>query len=295
MNIKKIAETTIAFLAGVGFLYAGIAIFVWDVEKLRQARDSQNWPRVEGRVILSTVDRSKDEIEPHVVYTYIVAGTLYESRQISFDIFDKPGGRGLPESIVARYPVEKEVTVYYKPDEAGIAILEPGIYSPFLMPLVFGALFLAGGSLLLWRVFRPVTLKEKPDPHPGATVRYRMATTVAMSVLIYAIIVLTSFESAAQEIFIKAFGERPAGMPNLLFMLALQTLLYLPMPWVFWHGMRLAFQANEDGRRYSVWYMLTIGRRHKHLRRSQLACIAGLVYFIVICAAWIIYTAALGI
>jgi hypothetical protein len=295
MNIKKLAETTIAFLAGVGFLYAGIAIFVWDVEKLRQARDSQNWPRVEGRVIFSTVDHSKDETKPHVEYTYTVAGALYTSRQISFDLFDDPGGRGLPESIVARYPVEKEGTVYYKPDEAGIAILEPGIYSPFLMPLVFGAIFFAGGSLILWRVFRPVTQKEKPDPHLDVTAKRRMAATVAMSVLIYAIIVLTSLESAAQEIFIMAFGERPAGMPNLLFMLALQTLLYLPMPWVFWHGMRLAFQAHEDGRRYSVWYILTIGRRHTHLRQSQWVCIAGLMYFFVICAAWIIYAAALGI
>jgi hypothetical protein len=295
MNMKKLVGTTFGFLGGIGYLFAAIAIFAWDIEKLRQVRDSRDWPQIDGRVTLSNVDRGQGESSPHVVYTYTVAGTLYTSSQISFDIFDKPGGQGRIESIIARYPVGKQVTVYYKPNEAGISILEPGDYSPFLMPLLFGVILVVGGSLTLWKSFRRVVLDEKPDLHMAMTTKRRIVNTAAMSALIYAMILLVSFDSAVRETFVLAFGERPAGMSNLVFMLALQTLLYLPMPWVFWHGMHLTYQAMQEGRRIGIWYILTVGRYDPHLRRSQLACIAGLVYFVVICVAWIVYAEALGI
>ena len=295
MNMKNLVGKTFGILGGIGFLFAAIAIFVWDVEKLGQARDSRDWPKVDGRVTISNVDRGQGESRPHVVYTYTVEGALYTSSQISFDLFDKPGGQGRIESIIARYPVGKTVTVYYKPNEAGIAILEPGDYSLFFMPLLFGAVFFVGGSLILWKTFRQVVVNERQDSHLGMTAKRRIEATAAMSVLFYAMIVLTSFDSAVRETEVKAFGERPAGMPNLLFVLALQTLLYLPMSWVFWHLVGLTFHARQEGRRFSVWYILTAGSYHPHLRRSQLACIAGIVYFVVICVAWIVYAEARGI
>src|SRR5262245_46215924 len=42
--MKKFVETTFGLVAGIGFLWAAIAIFVWDVGKLRQARDSRDGP-----------------------------------------------------------------------------------------------------------------------------------------------------------------------------------------------------------------------------------------------------------
>jgi hypothetical protein len=96
-----------------------------------------------------------------------------------------------------------------------------------------------------------------------------------MSVVFYLISVLVSFESASQETFVKAFGERPAGIPNFLFVLALQTLLYLPMPWVFWHAMWLVFQSIHDRRRFGIGYLLTAGDLHPDLRRSQRVCLGG--------------------
>lgn len=213
--MKKFVETTFGALAGIGFLCAAIAIFVWDVGKLQQARDSRDWPRVEGRVTRSTVDHSQRESKPQVVYAYTVAGTPYTSGQISFDLFDKPGGQGRIESIIARYPVGEKVTVYYDPNEPRTAILEPEVYSPFFMPLLFGALFFFGGSLTLWRTFRQV-MDGRPVPQQGTTTKRRILATAAMSVLIYAILVLVSLDSAVRDTFVKAFGERPAGIPNLL-------------------------------------------------------------------------------
>src|SRR5262245_39046442 len=170
-------------------------------------------PRVEGTVTRSTVDDSRREIRPHVVYTYTVAGTPYTSSQISFDLFDKPGGQGRVESIVARYPVGQNVTVYYDPNEPATALLEPAVYSHFLLPLLFGALFFFGGSLILWKALRQV-MDGRPVPQRGTAAKHRMAATAAMSALIYVILVLVSFDSAVRDTSVKAFGERPAGIPN---------------------------------------------------------------------------------
>src|SRR5262249_47657301 len=106
--MKKFIETTFGVVGGIGFLWAAFAIFVWDVGKLQQARDSRDWPQVEGRVTHSAVDHRGRERRPHVVYTYAVAGTPYTSSQISFDVFDNPGGEGRIDTIIARYPVGTE-------------------------------------------------------------------------------------------------------------------------------------------------------------------------------------------
>jgi hypothetical protein len=292
--MKKFFDLSCGVLGGIGFVWAGVWILVWDAGKLHQAHDSRDWPRAEGTVTQSRIDDRQREHKPHVEYTYTVAGVPYTSRQISFDLFDKPGGQGRIETIVARYPVGQNVTVYRDPQDPEIAILEPEDYSPFLMPLVFGILFISGGSWILWKTVGLVMVGE-PRPLQDTTVKRRIALTAIISVMIYLIIILVSCESAVRETFVKAFGERRAGLPNSVFMLDLQTLLYIPMPWVFWHASRLAMQALEDGRRPGVGYLLTVGRSHPHLRHSQNVCVGGLVYFVVVCAAWIIFAAARGI
>ncbi len=296
--MKKLINTTLGILGAIGFLCAGTAILAWDIGQLRQAKESRNWPQIEGTVTLSEVDRSQKESRPHVEYTYVVDGTSYTSRQISFDVFDKPGGEGRLETIVERYPVGRTVAVYHAPNLPAKAILEPEVYSPFLMPLFFGVMFVASGAYILWTALRQV-VKRQPAPRPGFTPKRRLAATAMTSGLVYLVIVLTSFESAARETFVKTFGDHPFGIPNHLFVPALQTVLYLPMPWVFWHVMELVFQALQDGRRVStghfVGYLVTVGHIHPHLRRSQRVCVVGLAYFAVICAAWIALAAARGI
>lgn len=132
-------------------------------------------------------------------------------------------------------------------------------------------------------------------PQQAATTQRRIVATVTMSVLIHVVAVLVSFDSAVRETFVKAFGERSAGISNSLLVHALQTLLYLPIPWVFWHGTQLMFQAMEDGRRIGIGYLFAVCGFHPHLRRLQIVCIGGLVYFVVIRGAWIACAAARGI
>jgi hypothetical protein len=298
MATKKLVEIAFGIVGGIGFLWAGLAILVWDIGKLQQARNSRDWPQVEGIVTHSSIDKREREHRPHIVYTYTVGGTAYTSSQISFDLFDKPGGQGRIDSIMVRYPVGREVIVYYDPADPTISVLEPEVYSPFLTPLLFAALFLIFGTGALLATWRQA-MQRGVVPQPGFTFHRRIAATVSMSALIYIILVLVSFDSSVRDTFVKAFGERPSGMPNILFVLLLQTVLYLPMPWVFWHMMMIIHQAIQDGRgigKFSLLiYLASIGQLHPHLRRSRLVCIGGLVYFFAITGAWIIYAAARGI
>jgi hypothetical protein len=198
------------------------------------------------------------------------------------------------ETIVDRYPVDKKVTVYYDPDDPNIAILEPELYSPFFVPLFFGVLFVLMGCFVLWRI-QQLFLGKTPGERSGSLATRLRIMAILLSVLLYLVITLVSFESSAKETAIKAFGERPLGMPNLVFVLSLQTLLYLPIPWVLWHVSRLAVQATQEGHRLGIAYLLTVSSLHPELRRSQFISIGGLLYFIAICMAWIAYTSAIGI
>jgi hypothetical protein len=135
---------------------------------------------------------------------------------------------------------------------------------------------------------------QQPATGQRPSAKHRIAATALMSVLIYAVLVLVSLGSSSHETSVRAFGERPAGVPTLVFVLVLQTVLYLPMPWVFWHVMQLAFQARQDGGRLGVAYLLNVGSTHPHLRRSQLVCIGGVLYFLAICGVWIAYAARRG-
>jgi len=186
------------------------------------------------------------------------------------------------------------VTVYYDPTKPETAVVEPGVYSPFLMPLVFGAIFFLGGLWGLWKSASQFWNTENVRPGNGAS-RRQIVSTVAVSALVYITCSLTLLDSAVQETLIKAFGARPFGVPNLILVVALQTLLFVPMPYVFWHWMKVTFQALQDGESIGVGYLLKVGRLHPDLRRSRSVCLGGLLYFLAITGAWIVYASNRGI
>lgn len=292
--MKKFLELLFGIVAGLGFLWAGSWILIWDVGMLRKAESSANWPQAQGTVIRSETVKSGKEPRPHVEYTYSVAEKEFVGRQISFDLFDKPGGEGRVETILARYPVGRHVTVFVQPDRPEIAILEPRIFSPFLQPLMFSVIFFGGGGLICRKVVQ-LCLGRDETSVPRRDIDYAVAPTVVLSVLFYSMLVIVSFNSAVRETFGKAFGERPAGIPVLPFMLILQTILFAPMPWVFWHGMRIRLQALQDGMQPDLGYLLYVSRHRPELQSSRQIVIAGSLYSVVICLAWIAFAATRGV
>lgn len=142
-------KATVRVMFGVVFVTIGLWLFVWDIGMIRKARASRSWPRVVGIVTSAEVGRHRGQAAPHVVYDYTVEGVTYTSHQISFDVFDKPGGKGFAHSIVSRYPIGGKVDVYVDPNDPTTAIIEPEVYSPFYAPLLFASISVIAG---LWCV-----------------------------------------------------------------------------------------------------------------------------------------------
>jgi hypothetical protein len=74
---------------------------------------------------------------------------------------------------------------------------------------------------------------------------------------------------------------------------------FLPFALALHHFMLIAEQAAADGSSLGkiglLAYAISVGQRHPELRRSQLISLFGLVYFVLVCAAWIAYADAKGI
>jgi hypothetical protein len=116
-----------------------------------------------------------------------------------------------------------------------------------------------------------------------------------LSVVFYAIVILTNLDSKVRAKQVEAFGAQPFGLPVILVVSLVETLLFVPIPWAVWHGMQMALQAGRDGRRFGFGYLFTAGGHHPHLRRSQQVCLGTLLYVIAIFAVWIIFAATRGI
>lgn len=122
---------------------------------------------------------------------------------------------------------------------------------------------------------------------------------VLMSVVMYAALMGASLGGDVRATWIQAFGRRPLGLPTPLFVGGLLTILYLPVPITFYHFVMVSEQARRDGAGFfglgAILYLADVHHRHPHLTRSRRICLGSLGYFIAIAAAWIVYTASLGI
>lgn len=124
-------------------LSAGLGLFLllFGILQQRQAIALQTWPSAAGVVIASEL-RSftewQDNVQrtfytPGVVYRYTVAGREYTSDQHSLGAQTRWGRPEIAQKILARYPVETSVTVYYNPKAPAEAVLERRVTGGWLI------------------------------------------------------------------------------------------------------------------------------------------------------------------
>jgi hypothetical protein len=124
---------------------------------------------------------------------------------------------------------------------------------------------------------------------------------ILIGVILYAILVGTQFDPKAREVSVQAFGEKPFGLPVTAVVIIAQTILCLPMPWVFYHLMLLMLRTREEGGNLPhgalslLPFFSDAEKKFPELQRSIWICIGAFFYFVAICAAWISYTYHLGI
>jgi hypothetical protein len=125
--MKKISLVlkTLIFLPFLGlslfFLYGSVRT----VQQQARAADFLAVPAevVESRVqYIRTVSRRRWEVR--IVYTYTVDGTRYQSSRLGFDTRPRiEGYEGTEASYAEAFPVGKQITAYYDPEEPATAVL----------------------------------------------------------------------------------------------------------------------------------------------------------------------------
>lgn len=117
------------FLFGLFYLLAGMGVFVWGSSVVYHSYLSSSWPTVEGQIVQSTLRETNVDLPkkyPDIRYSYVIYGQVYESRQIRLAQHVNMSSNEAT-ALVERYPVGRQVVVYYKPDDHTTVILEPGL------------------------------------------------------------------------------------------------------------------------------------------------------------------------
>ena len=131
------------------FGYVFIVLALFPIRYLPEALASRSWPNVEGEITTSEEEKVGSNynvsIKPKIKYSYTVNGETYQSKRIKIGAQSVSStDRGWVERTLKRYPLGKNLTVYYNPTKKMETVLEPGfnirIYSFVLIGLIFYAI-----------------------------------------------------------------------------------------------------------------------------------------------------------
>jgi hypothetical protein len=142
------------------FIIAGALLLHFGVKGVATAIESGDWPSANATVISSSLrwyssaaakGRTQHVAEIH--YEFFVRN----NRHIGILRRTSPDA-GETNRLIERYPEAKRITVFYKPDDPWVNLLEPGLkMKAFIMPLG-GLIFLVPGIFMA--VFLPRLMKK---------------------------------------------------------------------------------------------------------------------------------------
>lgn len=142
------------------FVLSSIFIFICTIglwNSYRTGINSKQWKKVNGIITSSeiisesgaSIDDQRVFYAFRVSYKYKINDNNYEGHSLS----RKPQGRSKEASLIKKkqYPINKEVVVYYNPNNPKQAVLETG--SETRIPIIFSTIFIILGllSYLFWR------------------------------------------------------------------------------------------------------------------------------------------------
>ncbi len=152
----------IVVLIGALALYLGIS-------NVLNAIASTSWPSAVGKISKSEVIMRRGSgggqsvstsvtYHADIEYDYAVDGENIKGSRIVFGDLGT-ADRSDADAISDKYPKGTSVTVYYKPNEHEVSLLEPGLRTSAWLPVFLGVPFLLIG--LAWIVFFPKIIKDK--------------------------------------------------------------------------------------------------------------------------------------
>ncbi len=141
-----------------GLLFVtGLGVWITSVMQGKDAFLSRRWPSTQGQIDQvevvyhggggpgTTNPYTKGSYAVKVAYSYWIAGQAYHHHRRCFG--DYGGSEQRANKIAEYYRTTQQVTVYYHPQNPGVAVLEPGPRVSQLLPLLIAAVLMAGGAL----------------------------------------------------------------------------------------------------------------------------------------------------
>ena len=129
------------------FVSLGLGVLAVALWIRHMNRKAASWPGTAGKITESRLEREAHDAGStvRIAYTYAVGERSFQSSCVSFT----PKSDHLPakEELVARYPVERSVTVYFDPSNPQRSVLERQQSAGWLALAAGGAMSIAVGLL----------------------------------------------------------------------------------------------------------------------------------------------------
>ncbi len=142
-------------------VFIGLIVLAFGIKKVFVAAASKHWPTVQGLILESEVaanppavgsprqmEQATASYAAHIRYEFTVDGQKFQSKRIALADYSA-SHKSRVDDVVARYPKDGEVTVYYQPGSPAECLLEPGVaLQTWLLPALGVVLLAAGGFWL---------------------------------------------------------------------------------------------------------------------------------------------------
>jgi len=148
MDLSQLFVAMLTLLIGGGILaYTGNMIV--------KAKRRTEWLDTKGEIIVSGINEVKREEEimhfPAIRYRYRVNLVTYESTRIQIGDPPYAGSLQHTKSIIEKYPLHKQVTVYYNPEDPQESVLNKSApISGMVLLILLGISIVLCGLLLLF-------------------------------------------------------------------------------------------------------------------------------------------------
>src|SRR5262249_11141412 len=104
------------------------------------------------------------------------------------------------------------------------------------------------------------------------------------------------FDPKVRAVQVALMGPLPLGVPAVVVASLVQIVLFVPFFWVMPHLMRIVMGAQVHGRGFGkVGVLVAVATAPPELRRSRAVVVGGLIYALVVFAAWIALTSSRGV
>jgi len=151
---RQNAEVKTDIFFAVIFIAAAAGILIWSGRNAILALASRRWPQAEGTIVVSDLQRSKDDeggytYRPEVSYRYNVAGQELVGNRVRFGDQMALSWSAPAVRVVRQYKVDTHVRVRYDPNDPQESVLETGINGMVFAGIAISAAFLILGIFWL--------------------------------------------------------------------------------------------------------------------------------------------------